>query len=47
MPSLVYTFRRWLFQRKPDLAVYLFASFNCLVLARGASTGGPRTGSVR
>jgi len=33
-PSLVYRFRRWLFQRKPDLAVYLFASFNCLVLAR-------------
>jgi predicted TPR repeat methyltransferase len=35
-PGLVYRARRWLFRRKPDLAVWLFASFNCLVLARPA-----------
>jgi predicted TPR repeat methyltransferase len=34
--SLVYRLRRWLFRRRPDLAVWLFASFNCLVLARRA-----------
>jgi hypothetical protein len=34
-PNLVYRLRRWLFGRSPDLAVWLFDSFNTLVLARG------------
>jgi len=49
-PSLVYRFRRWLFRRRPDLAVYLFASFNCLVLARRQTdqqAAEARSGSVR
>lgn len=35
-PKVMYHVRRRLFQRFPDLAVWLFTSFNCLVLARPA-----------